>query len=162
MAEQFNAWLNKFVDNGADPDDVVNWPENGGGSGESWVLKKQITTDTTFTINYQPILDLLNQNGYDTNLSISELQEQELDYVHYPLAISSGGSSYSTELTIEIGSACAVYIAGAGFNLSISFGDSTTPLKDIFANAPKTIDGDSDLNEVYLMPWFDITPVNND
>lgn len=32
MAKQLNEWLNEFVENGADANDVSNWPENAGGS----------------------------------------------------------------------------------------------------------------------------------
>lgn len=32
MAKNFNQWLNEFVENGANPKDVTNWPEEAGGS----------------------------------------------------------------------------------------------------------------------------------
>ena len=35
MAKQLTEWLNEFVEKGADPSDITDWPENaGGGSGE--------------------------------------------------------------------------------------------------------------------------------
>lgn len=127
-----------------------------GGGGKNWIFKKENISEKTFTINYQPILDLLNENGYNTNLSLGELEQAELPYFYAPLTFYGSDA----ELRIEIGSTYQIAINGAGFNLEISSNDFTTPLKDIFANAPKTAETDSGGGEVYLLPWFDITPVN--
>lgn len=35
MAKLLNKWLDEFVDNGANPSDVTDWPENAGGGGSS-------------------------------------------------------------------------------------------------------------------------------
>jgi len=158
MSKKLSKWLDEFVDNGADASNVAEWPENAGGGSGNWILKQIDTADKTFAINYQPIIDLLDQNGYDTNLSLGELQEQDLPFVHYPLTCVY---NWGTTLNIEIGSTYAINITGGGFNLDISVHDSTTPLKDIFANAPKTTETDSGgSSDTYLLPWFDITPVN--
>lgn len=44
MAKDLNKWLDEFVENGADANDVTNWPENAGGDGG------EIIIDTTYTI----------------------------------------------------------------------------------------------------------------
>ena len=31
MSKKLNEWLDEFVENGANPSDVTNWPENAGG-----------------------------------------------------------------------------------------------------------------------------------
>jgi len=38
MAKQLNKWLDEFVENGADPKNVIEWPENAGG-GSSMILE---------------------------------------------------------------------------------------------------------------------------
>ena len=38
MAKELNKWLDEFVENGADASDVINWPENAGGGGNSVVI----------------------------------------------------------------------------------------------------------------------------
>ena len=35
MAKQLGKWLDEFVENGANPNDITDWPENAGGGGSS-------------------------------------------------------------------------------------------------------------------------------
>lgn len=37
MSKKLNEWLDEFVENGADPSDVIAWPESAGGSSEAGV-----------------------------------------------------------------------------------------------------------------------------
>ena len=72
MAKNFNQWLDEFVDNGADANDVTNWPENAGGgqggSGSNYlmtimdyyqVVGKHISVDALISLfeNHQVNLD---------------------------------------------------------------------------------------------------------
>lgn len=38
MSKKFETWLDEFVENGADPQDVVNWGENAAGGGSGNIL----------------------------------------------------------------------------------------------------------------------------
>ena len=49
MAKDLNKWLDEFVENGADANDVVNWPENAGGGGSGEIIID--TYDTAYTID---------------------------------------------------------------------------------------------------------------
>lgn len=53
MPKQLTNWLDEFVENGADPSDVIDWPENGGGGGGSYtpgtginIVGNEISVDT--------------------------------------------------------------------------------------------------------------------
>ena len=49
MAKDLNKWLDEFVENGADANDVVNWPENAGGGGNGEIIID--TYGTAYTID---------------------------------------------------------------------------------------------------------------
>lgn len=53
MPKQLTNWLDEFVENGADPSDVIDWPENSGG-GTSYTAGNGITiTNHTISIDEQ-------------------------------------------------------------------------------------------------------------
>lgn len=128
-----------------------------GGSGSA-TLKKVDTTED-YTINYAPLIDFLNENGYDTSLSLNEMAEEGLESVKFPLAIDSEGNGY-VYLGINIGDEPSINIIGP-LSAQISSEDGETPLNEIFAEAENIVYSGSDYYDDYAFPWFDLTLKNS-
>ena len=45
MAKKLNDWLDEFVESGADPKDVTDWPENAGGGGNTVSRTFKVSAD---------------------------------------------------------------------------------------------------------------------
>lgn len=146
--------IKRFVENISE--EVANDAYEGGGSGSA-TLKKVDTTED-YTINYAPLIDFLNKNGYDTSLSLNEMAEEGLESAKFPLAIDDEGSGY-VYLEINIGDEPSISIIGP-LSALISSGDGETPLDEIFAEAGTTVYSGSDYYDDYALPWFDLTLKN--
>lgn len=56
MAKELNKWLDEFVENGADPKNVTDWPEDAGGGGDGILIKtikagQKIRVDLSYYTN---------------------------------------------------------------------------------------------------------------
>lgn len=75
MAKKFNQWLDEFVENGADPKDVTNWPKEAGGgqggAGSPYVLTIQDLRDITLGahLDVEATISLIQELGLDTTLT---------------------------------------------------------------------------------------------
>lgn len=68
MAKELKDWIDEFVENGANPKDVTNWPEEAGGTGGSELYTYYVKTEDTdyglYTFTFQcdnPELDSYNK-----------------------------------------------------------------------------------------------------
>ena len=71
MAKKLNQWLDEFVENGADPSDVINWPENAGGGDGGEVIITDGVGGKTYNIDVDELLKLI-ENITDTYYSIGD------------------------------------------------------------------------------------------
>lgn len=90
MAKKFNQWLDEFVENGADPKDVTNWPENAGG-GQGGEAEHYVVTlsDLTIPEGYNPSAGNMTF-GWTSNekITFSESLAKIIKETKRPLAIS--------------------------------------------------------------------------
>ena len=110
MGKKFNQWLDEFVDNGANPKDVTNWPKNAGGGSYTagngiTITDENVINADVKTVQVNHIEDLTNEqcealnsadvviendayiyivtNKNASNLNLVLILNNEVDEVHY-------------------------------------------------------------------------------
>ena len=86
MAKQLSEWLDDFVKNGADPNDIDNWSKGSGGGSKIYTIQVTGSTDSRYPENYSfttqvdskdiktcdDLLNYLIDKGYYFNWSSGE------------------------------------------------------------------------------------------
>lgn len=98
MSKQLNLWLDEFVENGADPKNVTDWPANGGSGGSGITENSKIIVDFSqysTSVNHEGIawadhiLYFYSKNDsgfYSSEAAVSfvvEANEQETQLIAY-------------------------------------------------------------------------------
>lgn len=70
MSKRLNEWLDEFIENGADPENVTEWPENAGGGGEIITLEGGVEKE--YVIVVDELLKLI-KNVTDSRYGIGDV-----------------------------------------------------------------------------------------
>ena len=144
MGKEFKDWVDEFVENGANPKDITNWPENAGGGS----LTLQDFIDNSFIVTPQELYAACNHRYFNVDAFLQTLQDKGLSRDYHtlfriaPYSFEEGGRLYYAtffELT-EAGSGRYEFRI---FNQVICTGDDTDyeSLLTFFTNNKEAIEG---------------------
>lgn len=157
MSKQLNQWLDEFIENGADATDVTNWPENAGG--EKTPELQIINCNYSYIVNsYEPLIEALEANGFDVDLTTNEFNERYND-VFFPLAASAESYDNRT-IRFHSGYSSDNYIAIEGYIRTDEVYDESgeTTVRELILNQlSQVLNSDSSGGDYYAFPWFDVT-----
>lgn len=115
MSKTLNKWLDEFVENGADANNVANWPENAGGGNKLYYLTIYYPTDestsypTSCTLQvednslttYEDLVNYLETRGF--------IYDGDLDrYISHPASGFSDFTSAVSGIFVQGGTICVI------------------------------------------------------
>lgn len=142
---------------------IQDFSLNVGGNGSGAAVKlRTINSHEEYGINYELLIDFMNNNGIDTNLTLSELASTGITDISLPLGTGTYGSSNIITLTIDAGCNNEITISdnmGEFETINLNPGYQTeVPIKELVLNGPKNTTASENGEVFYVFPWFDLTP----
>lgn len=100
MAKQLRDWLNEFVQNGADPNNVTDWPENAGsGGGIDFSPLVAIEAGQKLVVDFSKgSYDIVYRNDYDEGTYVSNNVYTSNDFEYGTLQIMVAANEDATQL----------------------------------------------------------------
>lgn len=154
MAKTLNKWLDEFVENGADANNVTDWPENAGGGGDS----------TGLILGTE--LVVLQGKHIDVDKLIALIQKYDVDNTNQDLQVglSAQGDSAPTIGIVELAdnSGLELHILGNIFTGSLDY-ESGDNLATLFTNNKVAIENftmdsiPSDIKLSLFLPYINGT-----